>query len=176
MLIKRLRRHVPQLNTTSTADISFMLLTFFLVTTSMDVDKGLVRQLPPMDDTEQKAETEMERGRVMAFRISADGTLTLDGKPVPTAGLRDRIERFVRRVGPSHAITIDADPAASYDAYFTLEDEIVAAYNHLRDRMARQRYGMEYARLSEARKDSIREACPQHVAETYNTVEKGGAQ
>ncbi len=47
MLIKRQKRRVPQLNTTATADISFMLLTFFLVTTSMDVDKGLVRQLPP---------------------------------------------------------------------------------------------------------------------------------
>ena len=45
--IKRHRR-VPRLNTTSTADISFMLLIFFLVTTSMDIDKGLLRQLPPL--------------------------------------------------------------------------------------------------------------------------------
>ena len=52
MLIKRRKHRVPELNTTSTADISFMLLTFFLVTTSMDVDRGIVRQLPPADSEE----------------------------------------------------------------------------------------------------------------------------
>ena len=46
MIFRRKRREVPGLNTTSTADISFMLLVFFLVTTSMDVDKGMNRQLP----------------------------------------------------------------------------------------------------------------------------------
>ena len=63
MLIKRRKHIVPELNTTSTADISFMLLTFFLVTTSMDVDRGLVRQLPPLDnDKEQTIDaTEVSR-------------------------------------------------------------------------------------------------------------------
>ena len=53
MLIRRRRHTVPKLDATSTADISFMLLTFFLVTTSMDSDKGLIRQLPPADNGKQ---------------------------------------------------------------------------------------------------------------------------
>ena len=174
MLIKRPKRRVPQLNTTATADISFMLLTFFLVTTSMDVDKGLVRQLPPMDDTRQNTETDIDKHRVMAFRITADNRLTLDGQPVATKGLRDRIATFITRTGDGHAITIDCDPEAGYGLYFTLEDEIVAAYAAVRDRMAVKRYGKAYARLSQQQKDNIREACPQHVAETYDTTEKGG--
>ena len=53
MIFRRKRREVPGLNTTSTADISFMLLVFFLVTTSMDADKGMNRQLPPKTDEKQ---------------------------------------------------------------------------------------------------------------------------
>ena len=61
------------LNTTATADISFMLLTFFLVTTSMDVDRGLVRQLPSLDDEHEKHNdfVEVERENTMAFVIEA---------------------------------------------------------------------------------------------------------
>lgn len=59
MLIKRRRHRVPALNTASTADISFMLLIFFLVTTSMDVDKGITRQLPPVEQTEDKSVAEV---------------------------------------------------------------------------------------------------------------------
>ena len=74
---------MPVLNTTATADISFMLLTFFLVTTSMDVDRGLVRQLPSLDDEHEKHNdfVEVERENTMAFVIDSKGKLTLNGKP-----------------------------------------------------------------------------------------------
>ena len=54
MFLRRRHREVPGLNTTSTADISFMLLVFFLVTSSMDSDKGLGRKLPPVDEQQQE--------------------------------------------------------------------------------------------------------------------------
>ena len=57
MLIRRNRNETPGLNTTSTADISFMLLIFFLVTTSMDVDKGLLRQLPSPEPQKKEQQT-----------------------------------------------------------------------------------------------------------------------
>ncbi|WP_273178330.1 ExbD/TolR family protein, partial [Hoylesella pleuritidis] len=68
-------RRVPRLNTTSTADISFMLLIFFLVTTSMDVDKGLSRQLPPPDLHPQTEETNVEKHNLMTLEITADNRL-----------------------------------------------------------------------------------------------------
>ena len=64
MIFRRKRREVPGLNTTSTADISFMLLVFFLVTTSMDVDKGMNRQLPPKQDEKQEM-MDVDRSKVM---------------------------------------------------------------------------------------------------------------
>ena len=66
MIKRNKRRLVPSLNTTSTADISFMLLIFFLVTTSMDLDKGLRRVLPPVDNQQQQQETNIDKDKLMA--------------------------------------------------------------------------------------------------------------
>lgn len=171
MLIKRRQHRVPVLNTTATADISFMLLTFFLVTTSMDVDRGLVRQLPPLDnEQEQNAEVvEVERENTMAFAIDANGKLTLDAKPVNMSQVRSRVADFVGKRGEHHVISIDTDPAADYNTYFALEDAIVGAYADARDRIARKKYRIGYAQLSEAERQKVRKACPQHILETYRT-------
>lgn len=170
MLIRRRKHTVPSLNTTSTADISFMLLIFFLVTSSMDVDRGLVRQLPPLDDTEDQSEaTDVSRDNTMAFRITADSRVLLDGNPVATDGLRKRIGRFVGSRPKQHVITIDCDPQAGYDSYFHLQNEIVAAYNTLRDEAAMRIFHRHYAECTDGQKKTIAELCPQHIAETYNS-------
>ena len=72
MIIKRRHHSVPGLNTTATADISFMLLIFFLVASSMDLDKGLARVLPPVDDEEQKVETLVERDQLFTISLTAN--------------------------------------------------------------------------------------------------------
>ena len=72
MLIRRKQHETPGLNTTSTADISFMLLIFFLVTTSMDVDKGLLRQLPlPEPQKKEQQQSVVDKANLMALRLTA---------------------------------------------------------------------------------------------------------
>ena len=177
MLIKRRKHSVPELNTTATADISFMLLTFFLVTTSMDVDRGLVRQLPPLDnDQEQTMDaTEVSRDGTLSFKINADGTLLANGKPAHMRTLRADIARFVSEHMERHVIFVDADPSADYNAYFQLENEIVAAYSQVRDSLSRKLYHRPYAMLGETQKKAVRDACPQRISETYNLPSTGHA-
>ena len=81
MFRKRERRKVPILNTTSTADISFMLLIFFLVASSMDLDKGLSRQLPAIDKTKTPPAA-VDSRKVMRIVIDEKNQVTLDGKAV----------------------------------------------------------------------------------------------
>lgn len=166
MIVRRREHRVPGLNTTSTADISFMLLIFFLVTTNMDVDKGLTRQLPPADRQEQQ-ESFVAKGTTLSVSITADNRLLVDDKPLAMEKLRQRVETFVRQVGRRHIITLNADPAASYDTYFHVQNELVAAYNALRDQTAQQLYKRKYAALSQTEKDKVRDACPQRIAEQY---------
>lgn len=173
-MFKHLHHHVPELNTTSTADISFMLLIFFLVTTSMDIDKGITRQLPPAEKQEQQ-ESAVNKDRLMRIRITANDRVLMDDKPVTARQVRNRVETFIVQRGAGHLITIDADPMSSYDVYFTLQNEIVAAYKDWRNETAMRLYGRKYARLSQAERDHVKDLCPQRIAEQYNG-QKGGQQ
>lgn len=176
MLIRKRRHHIPELNTTSTADISFMLLIFFLVTTSMDVDKGLRRQLPPAQQKNVEQESLVDKGKLMELKITGDNALLLNGQPVNMNELRIRTEEFITRVGKEHLISVSASPESAYETYFNLQNELMAAYKNVRDRLARQRYGRALEACNEAQRDVITQQCPQRIAETYQTSEEGATR
>lgn len=165
MLIRRRRHAIPGINATSMADISFMLLTFFLVTTSMDVDKGLVVQLPPVDDKSRSKEMVVDKDDLMAFVITPDNNVLLNGRQVSLSSIRSEVERFVARRGNRHVISIEADPASSYNTYFILQDGIMSAYANVRDAVARKRYGRDYARCSDNQRESVRKLVPHRISE-----------
>ena len=102
----RTRPEIPQLNTSSMADISFMLLIFFLVTTSMDTQKGLQRQLPPHNPEQQHEQRDIDRKKVISLHLTKDGSLTLDDKPIDVKDIRRPLKEFIVRVGPTHIIEL----------------------------------------------------------------------
>ena len=176
-MFKRKKRQVPSLNTTSTADISFMLLIFFLVTSSMDVDKGLSRLLPPLTPEEQQQKpTDVDERNVLQLHILADGTLTCNNQPLAIGQLQSRVETFVGSEAErlKHIIQIDADREASYDTYFQVQDAIVSAYRHLRDQQARRQFGMPMSRCSAEQQEMLRSYYPQRVAEVNNSYAATG--
>lgn len=168
MLIRRKKHRVPALNTASTADISFMLLIFFLVTTSMDVDKGITRQLPPVDQTTDNSMLEVQRDRIMQITVGADGSITVDGHTVRATALAGKIAAFVQRVGAGHLITLHTAADAPYDSYFAVQSALADAYAAVRDREAVRRYGRHMAQLAPAQRKAVADACAQHVAENYD--------
>lgn len=172
MMFRRDRREVPLLNTTSTADISFMLLIFFLVTTSMDIDKGLSRLLPPIAP-EEEAPAEVKEGLVLKLSIGADNTLSCDGKTMSLKQLRIAVATFVQEKGKEHVIQLEASRQADYDTYFKVQNEIVAAYQSLRNAKALKQYGRSYSRCTEEEQAQLRKDIPQRISEVYN-MEKGG--
>ena len=165
---------MPALNTTSTADISFMLLIFFLVVSSLDTDKGLARQLPPTDKQEQTPPTEVNRDRVMELRIDANSQLSVDGNPTTPRALQPKVEEFVMRVGKDHLLTVETDPKATYESYFNMQNTIVSAYRSARNKMALKQYKHSFSQLDYDQQMTIREALPQRIAEHYNTTAQNG--
>lgn len=166
MIFRRKRREVPGLNTTSTADISFMLLVFFLVTTSMDADKGMNRQLPPKPDEKQE-QMDVDRSKVMSLALSEDGSLTVDEKPAEISRIRRQLKEFIVGEGPSHIIELKTDRKCSYDTYFQLQNEIVRSYREIRDVAAKQQFGKPYNKCSEEQRESLMDKYPQRVQEVY---------
>ncbi|HEY9544022.1 ExbD/TolR family protein [Prevotella sp.] len=176
-MFKKRIRQVPGLNTTSTADISFMLLIFFLVASSMNVDKGLMRQLPPMETKpEQQKPTEIDRKQLLRLSITADNRLLMDEKPVAMDKLRQHLDVFLTQRGSRHMIMIESDPGADYDVYFRLQNALVAAFQHWREQAALKTYGRNFRKLTSAERDHVRELCPQRIYESYDTAQKGGNQ
>ena len=167
---KRTRR-VPGLNTTSTADISFMLLIFFLVTTSMDADKGITREL---DKKSENTPTNVSNDKILRLHIDNEGHLFCNDKPMELSALKDSAENVIERGGKEHVIQLKTERDASYDAYFHVQNEIVAAYNDIRNQKAEQAYGEPFSELADPQKQSIVKAVPQRISETY--IEEGGNQ
>ena len=131
MFRHRRRSEIPSLNTSSTADISFMLLIFFLMTSSMDAGKGLKRQLPPPPQ-EQEQVADILDSDIMTIVLDADGRMTVDGSELSLQQLQQEVRQFAA-VNPRHrVVAIKTDPQAKYDAYFQLQNAIVAAYRPLK--------------------------------------------
>ena len=165
MFGRRRFREVPELNTTSTADISFMLLVFFLVTSSMNSDRGLGRKLPPVDEQRQE-QRDISRSNVLQVRIDADDVLRCDDQVVTLQQLQQQVESFVAsRQTDRHIIAVQTDRQTSYNAYFEMQNAIVAAYHSLRDKMARQQFGHSFKQCTDEERDMIVARYPQRISE-----------
>ena len=172
MFLRR-KRDVPELNTTSTADISFMLLVFFLVTSSMDVDKGLGRTLSPADEPQQE-QRDIRRSDVMQIRLDDADRLFVDEQPVTLRQLQQEVESFVAsRQTPRHVIAVETGRKTSYNAYFEMQNAVVAAYHRLRELMARRQYGHSFEQCSPDEREVIVARYPLKISEG---IQEGGQQ
>ena len=179
MLIKRQKkRSVPGLNTTSTADISFILLVFFLVISSMDSNKGIAKQLPPEDKNKMEQTSEVDSRNVMEIGIATDGKLTVNGKPVARERLQEEVEMFVERAPErkSHVVSITMQPDSRYDDYFGVQDAISSAYSALRDKCARHLFHHPYASCNTAQQRRVGKIYPQRVMETVAGGRNGNGE
>lgn len=193
---RRFGRRVPEINSSSTADIAFLLLIFFLMTTSMDTDRGLPRRLPEWAADGRKPETvEVRERNVLSVRLDADDRLWCDerlvglaelhavarefvGNPEGREDLPERVATEVPGLGTvevtkNHVILLSCHREATYKAYVALQDELAGVYEELRNELSRRRWGQDYADLAPARRQAVRMVYPQRVSEeTYG--EEGG--
>ncbi|MCD7713985.1 MAG: biopolymer transporter ExbD [Prevotella sp.] len=157
------------LNTTSTADISFMLLVFFLVTTSMYVDKGFIRRLPPKDkDEKQRNEMVVDKENIMALGLDAAGQLSVNDTLADIRLLRGQLQTFILSRKDKHLITIDADNDCPYEAYYAVQNALTEAYRGARETTAEKEYGRAMSRLTDEERTAVLARLPHRVAENYH--------
>jgi len=160
------------------ADIAFLLLIFFLVTTTMDSDIGLMRKLPPMLDPNAPPpeDTEVNDRNVLEVKVNQDNVLMVE-KEFPTLSeLREltkafilnptddetlsakepkTIEFFGEVMVPKAVISITNDVGTSYGAYIAVQNELLAARDQVRDDLAMKTWGIHYDKLSEAQQMAV---------------------
>lgn len=148
-------RKVPGLNQSSTADISFILLIFFLVTTSMDTDAGLTRRLPEWDPNAMEEEIKIKQRNVMTVLVNRNNEILCRGEVIDVKELKDIAKEFIANpedkadlpakeeyeikgfgtvvTTVKHVISLQTDRDTDYDIYFKVQNELTRAYNELRE-------------------------------------------
>lgn len=182
------KREVPEVNAGSMADIAFLLLIFFLVTTTMQVDTGLRRKLPPMEDPNDRPPKIKERN-LFEVHVNSEDMLLARKKEIDIRSLKAAAKEFImneRRAQdmPEHSMTniehigeypvskcvisLQNDRGTTYSRYIEVQNELVAAYSELRDELSKSKFGMSYAKLQEedeVKAKAIDQAIPQKISE-----------
>jgi len=183
----RKKRKVPGINGASCADIAFMLLLFFLLTTSMDTDQGLARQLPPPPDAEQKNESKINQRNLLKILINADNQIKCADEEVTLAELRIKTKEFIENpmnaenlpekiavdipyfgtqmITKDHLISLQCTRDTEYQAYINVQNELAAAYNELRDQISLRQFNSKFIDLDEDKKNAVKVYYNQKISE-----------
>ncbi|MEX0773908.1 MAG: biopolymer transporter ExbD [Balneolales bacterium] len=160
------------------ADIAFLLLIFFLVVTTIDVDTGIGMQLPPPPDPEEEPPPIRERN-LMNILVNARGEILIDDDEVGIQQVKDLVMEFVDNENrsqdpnlsesPQQAIvSIKTDRQTSYEIFIDMMDEVRGAYKELRDNATRQLTGETYQQYNDRvprENNQVREMYPENISE-----------
>ena len=183
----RRSRGVDEINAGSMADIAFLLLIFFLVTTTMDVDSGILRKLPPKPDPAEPPPPPVKERNVFTVLVNYYDQLMVEDELVSVETLKESCKRFVSNPANNLNLSDKKDPedidligsyriskgvvslqndrGTSYAMYIRVQNELVAAFRELRDELSMQKFGRKFKELRKKENRAIRKAIPMMISE-----------
>ncbi len=190
------KREIPEINAGSMADIAFLLLIFFLMTTTMDTDTGLARTMPPPLPPQEEAPPPIRERNVFEVLINANNQLLVEKRPMALRELKDAAKIFIENpanlsslpekedievpffgiisVSTKAVISLQNDRGTQYQMYLAVQNELQAAYNELRDELSRRQFNTSFKDLDEDRQKAIRMIYPQKISEAEPRNVGGG--
>lgn len=181
------RRSLPEINAASMADIAFILLIFFLVSTTLDTDKGIFRRLPPFQKEPPKID--VKERNVLMVHVNRENKIMVQGKIVDIKNVRAIAKEFIANpydredlpekkpmeveyfgtvmVTKDHVISLQNDRGTSYATYIAVQNELTAAYNELKNELAQKKFGIKYDDMKEddPRRKAIEKIYPLKISE-----------
>jgi biopolymer transport protein ExbD len=164
------KRAAPEVNAGSMADIAFLLLIFFLVTTTMEKDSGINRKLPPIE--EDNEEVIIKQKNIFTVLINGNDQMLVEDELMEIKNLRAAAVKFLDNGGdgsctyctgdrnpnssdnPDKAIiSLKNERLTSYGTYIAVQNELVAAYNELRNKRAKAQFGITFLEMQKNYKD-----------------------
>ena len=169
------------------ADISFLLLTFFLLTSSINTDQGIARRLPPPLPPNQDKPPEVRERNIFIVKINSKDRLLFNGEIGDVRDLKDRAKEFlgnpqdkdnlpekedvyIEGFGGTYPvskgiISLQNDRGTSYDMYIQVQNELTAAINEMRNDLSKDKFGKGYADINNQQRDAIDKAIPIAISE-----------
>ena len=191
------KRKIPEINSSSTADIAFLLLIFFLITSSFDSKTGIYRRMNvPEAENALKKRMDIQERNLLVFTIDDNSRIMHEDEIVPLEKVRllstvfidnpndadflpERTIITIPEVGEvavttQHIISLKIDRNADYQTYLSVLNELTAAYNDLRREAARTHFHRSFERLTEEQKEAVRTIYPYRISEIEIQADKGG--
>lgn len=186
------KRKIQEINAGSMADIAFLLLIFFLVSTTMDTDSGIVRKLPPMpEEQKQEDQVDVKERNIFVVLVNRNNQLLVEGELMDIKDLRAAAREFILntyddpnlpakewievpifgqvQVTKKHVISLQNDRGTSYGMYIAVQNELAGAYNDLRNELAERKFGVKYTDLkgeeNKEKREAIEEVYPMKISE-----------
>ena len=189
------KRKVQEINAGSMADISFLLLIFFLVATTMNTDTGLMRMLPPMPpENQQQEEIKVKERNLFLVLISGSGNIMagVPGKqeqivlgqlkdmakefitnPMDDENLPEKVDREIDMADGSKwtypvsegVVSLQTTRDTGYQAYIMVQIELTRAFNEVRDDVAQRKFGAKFSELNEDQRNAVSKAVPLKISE-----------
>ena len=193
----RKKRKAPSINSSSSADLAFTLLIFFLVVTSMDTDEGLTRLLPRW--TEEQTNQDIKKRNILNVLVNANNELMIGDQVADVSQLREKAKNFITAQGEfsgergpemkavdpekspelaqffgtntmipkNHVISLQSDYGTSYEKYIAVQNELVAAYNELRQELAKSKFNKDYDEevLTKEEMQALKDYYPMNISE-----------
>ena len=180
-------RKAPGINTGSMADISFLLLTFFLLTSSINTEQGIPRRLPPPKDENAKdIKADINKRNVLNVLVNFNDALWVNGEELNISQLKEKAKDFLENpanqanlpekeikeidnIGEfavsKGVISLTNDQSTSYEMYVQVQNELEKAVNELRDKVSVSYFGKKYDALDTALRKSVQKAIPMNISE-----------
>jgi biopolymer transport protein ExbD len=180
------KRSTPELNASSMADIAFLLLSFFLLTTTMDQNLGMPRRLPPMLEEEQEKPPEINKRNILQIHVNSVDLLLVNKRPMEVLLLKDEVKTFlanprneadkpekevknIELVGAisvgKGVVSLQTDRGTSYRMYMAVQNEIMKAYSELRDEFSISQFQSPYSKLTEDQQEAVKGVYPLNISE-----------
>lgn len=170
------RRSFEGVNAGSMADIAFLLLIFFLIATTIDVDKGITVKLPPYDP--DPISTPLPQSRVITVKVNASNQLLVENEFLEIRDFKKKVKNIIlnplsRPDYPSKPslsiISLQNDKGTAYDKYIEVYNELKSTYRELWEKESDRKFGKTYAQLNKPEKKAVHKEFPFVVSEAEPT-------
>ncbi|MBI9059546.1 MAG: biopolymer transporter ExbD [Labilibaculum sp.] len=180
-------RKTPAINSSSMADIAFLLLIFFLVSTTMDVDTGIYKKLPPIPEEDvPQDDIKVKQRNVLAILVNRNNDLLVNGEVLDISQLREKTKEFILNplnkedlpekkpttipffgdvMVSKGLVSLQNDRGTSYEMYISVQDELAAASRELKDQKAMQKWNKKFEDLDEEQQNAVRKFVPMQISE-----------
>lgn len=178
-------KELPEINASSMADIAFLLLIFFLVTVTMDVDTGITRKLPP--PVEDNSTVDFNQRNIFEILVNSQNMLMVEGKAGNLETLKDETKHFflnpnneedlpekkleqIDLMGDIYVskgvVSLKNDRGTSYEMYIKVQNELTRAFQEMRDELSMEKFGTKFNNLTDpAKQEAVQAVIPMAISE-----------